>query len=82
MHGFMGLRVACRLSVRKCNRPVRVTRLGPMQCGGLVPAARLSTTRPVRADVDEEQDQSTPPKEPEHDPVSHENAAFSSAIPT
>ncbi|KAL8923407.1 MAG: hypothetical protein Q9172_003156 [Xanthocarpia lactea] len=50
-----------------------------MQCGGLVPAAGVSTTRPVRADVDEDQGQSMPPKDPGHDPIPPKNAASSSA---
>ncbi|KAL8861351.1 MAG: hypothetical protein Q9178_002223 [Gyalolechia marmorata] len=49
-----------------------------MRCGGLVPAAGLSTTRPVRADV-EDKGQSMPPKEPGHDPIPPKHAASSSA---
>lgn len=59
----MGLRGACRLSVVFLHHPLQATRPSLSQYKDSFQAAGLSTSQLVRTDSEEQQDQSTTPKD-------------------
>lgn len=61
--GSMGLRGAFRLSVGFLHHPLQATRPSLLQYKDSFQAAGLSTSQLVRTDGEEQQDQSTTPKD-------------------